>query len=182
VQKLLVSIAIVWAGAASMVHAQGAVAPSRPKPFEVLMTGLAALPQEPPDQGVAKACQDGDVVYSMPVAHENRAIATAPIKFRVGGVDWTIPEKTELVRASEATGGDLASLPTSAVIYCGEEFKRSAESVAFVASLGLSGFVTRFSLWLQLCVVDTDLDGKFDKAFLSGAKSPSDLSLVDLTP
>lgn len=151
--------------------------------FSIGLTGYATLPlAKPSELGAPRPYREKDVVFSMPLAWEDRTAAEAEIKVPVAGFDWTIKQGDMLTRARIAEGGNLDTLPKGAVTYCGESFKKKGGIAAHLLTLGLSSIGSRLSNWLQLCVVDSDVDGKFDQGFLVGTKKAPDRVLVPITP
>lgn len=173
-------IAVVWTGQAV---AKDKASPAKPKGFAVGFSSYVALPPATPSTiAESRTLREKDVVLSMPVAWEDRAIVPAGFRVRVAGADWDIKSDAKLTRAITASGGDLASLPEGAITYCGESFRKDGALTATLLTLGLSSLTSQLSSWLQVCAVDSDADGRFDKGFLVGTKRAEDRRLVDVEP
>lgn len=180
------SILFAVLGAALLVApaaAQTKAKPAKVRGFSVGLAGYATLALPVPSQlATPKPYREKDVLLSMPVAWQDRATAPADIKVKVAGYDWTIKAGDQLTRATFLSGGNLESLSKDAVVYCGDSFKKKGGVEAHLLTLGLSSLGSRLSNWLQVCAVDSDVDGQFDQGFLVGTKKAPDRTLVPVEP
>jgi hypothetical protein len=141
-------------------------------PFVVTLTTFAALPPATPSiTGEERVVADGHLVASMPLGWEDTATTARPVVIKVGGIDWPVRPGQRMRRVAEMDGGDLATLPAGAVVYCGGTFASKQALETARKTLGISTLVSRFDLILQVCAVDADADGRFDKGFLVGART-----------
>ena len=171
---------VMWAGQAA---AQGKPPAAKPKGFAVEFSSYVALPPESPSKiAESRTVREKDVILSMPIAWEDRATVPAGFRVRVAGADWDIKSDARLTRAISVSGGDLAALPDGAITYCGEMFRKNGAVAATLLTLGLSDLTSQLSSWLQVCAVDSDADGRFDKGFLVGTKRAEDRRLVEVEP
>jgi hypothetical protein len=151
--------------------------------YQVALKSLMILePEQAPAKGEERAIAPGDVLYKAAIGWADTATSSQDIKVTVAGVTDEIQAGTLLHRAENARGGDLKSLAQKAKIYCGPQRANAAKSIASAMTLGLSSLASRVAKATQLCLVDSDGDAAFDKAFLVGLKKASDRKMVELSP
>lgn len=161
------------------VPAKG-VAPAGAKPFLVGLTGMVMLPPEKPNEiGSEWTIKEHDVVFKTRLGWFQSASAEKDISVNIAGLVWTIPKGTLIQRAYRASGGDLAEIKQAAV-YCDVVRNDATKGMLNALTLGLSQIGKRVEKQSQLCVLDSNEDGMFDKAFLVGLKKPEDRFVVDI--
>lgn len=175
-------------GAAALLVGFAAEAAEKAKPvkvpdFNVVLTGYVVKPSGKSHPiGESLSLKEGDMVLSGDIFWFNVARASEPIAIRAVDTDFTIPANTTLRLAARALGGDLASLPAEAITYC-EDFRHNqGKALVQLATGGIASLGARLRSDTQTCVIDTDRDGKFDKAFINGAKKGEDRHTVEIAP
>jgi hypothetical protein len=150
-------------------------------PFFVKLTTFAALPPATPSLvGEERVVAEDKLIASMPLGWEDTATTDQAVVVRVGDIDWPVRPGQRMRRVAEMDGGDLATLPPGAITYCGGQFASKQALETARMTLGISTLVSRFDLILQVCAVDTDADGRFDKGFLVGARTNEYRKLMPL--
>ena len=102
------------------------------------------------------------------------------VEFEIAGLNIEIAPEESLRKALEFSGGDLSRFGEDATAYCQRERHDSLKGLAALATLGLSDLGSRISKETQACLVDSDLDGSFDHAFLVGLKREEDFLAVPI--
>lgn len=174
--------------ALGLALSQPAIAAEKPKPvkvpdFNVVLTGYVVKPSgKTPAVGEVMELKEGDVILSGDVFWFNVAHASEPIAIHAVDSDFTIAANATLRLAARATGGDLDNLPGTALTYC-EDFRHNqGKALIQLATGGIASLGARLRSDTQTCVIDSDRDGKFDRAFINGAKKNEDRHSVEITP
>lgn len=173
---------ITAAPAAAPAAAAPAAAPAKVEAFRVLLTGMETLPAPEAPPVTPRVLKEKDLVFVLPVAMEAQARLAADVKVPLGGYDWPVRQAEDLTLAASWSGGDLAGLAKDAVVYCAPPFSKKGGIEATLLTLGLANIASRFSTWLQLCLVDEDRDSRFEKAFMIGTKKAPDRITVPIEP
>lgn len=170
--------------AALLLAAGPAVAAGRDgKEFQAFTTGMVILkPIDPPAIGSERTVKEGDVVFRAPLGWFHHAVSDQDITARIIDLDWTIPKGSFLQSVAGMSGGNLSSLPKTAKTYCDAPKQDTVKGLMHSLTLGLSQLGARIAKETRLCVIDSDGNGDFDKAFLVGLKKKEDRFVVDIAP
>lgn len=183
--RAVIAAACLLAGALAAPARAGENEPKVPKvpAFDVVLTGYVVQPSgKSLPLGETKIVKEHDIVLSGSLFWFNTAKTTDSITIRAVDSDFTIPAGKALRLAARAVGGDLATLPSAAVTYC-EEFRHDlVKGWAQLATVGIASLGARLQSDTMTCVVDSDRNGDFDKAFIVGTKRSEDRHLVDIAP
>ena len=158
-------------------------APAGPKPFTALTTGMVMLaPENPGVVGTERTMRENDEIFRARLGWFASATIAAGVTAHIADADWAIPQTALLQRAIVFAGGDLADQPRGSIVYCDTPKAGLAKGLLNGITLGLSQLAARFAKETQLCVMDSDANGDFDRAFLVGLKKPEDRKTVTITP
>lgn len=153
------------------------------KKFEVILTGLVVQPSgKSMPRGEDIEVKEHDVILDGKLSWFSVAKLEAATTVKAVDTEFPVSETTNLRLAARANGGDLASLPAGAKTYCDELRTDRMKALGQLATLGLSALGSRLSKETQVCLVDSDSNGDFDKAFIVGTKKAPDRHLVELAP
>jgi len=151
------------------------------KPYKVWLGGDELLAPLGGDWvGRERTIADGELLFRIPSASPKGAVPAAEVSLEIGGLTFSAPARVGLIAPETATGGDLATLPQGAQLYCQPREigrRRKAPRVKIKGVLR-----ERFDEDTQLCLVDSDADSRFDKAFLQGTIIASDRRMFDIPP
>jgi hypothetical protein len=139
-------------------------------------------PQVARQAGEERSVVPGDVVLTAPLGWLSAAILSQPVEVEIAGARESFGAGAMLLHALEARGGDLAQLPAAVRTYCGEERLSSARVAASALALGVSDLATRLRRNTRFCLVDSDKDDRFDRAFLVGTRRDEDRRMVTIAP
>ncbi len=125
----------------------------------------------------------GDVIYRQAVGAAYRATLLGEVKVTIAGQSWEIPSGAMLnvalvdERSAERLDGNRA-------VFCAPPRNNwnTAKGLANLATLGLFATAQRHSASTQLCLIDSEKDGKADKAILAGANREEDRQAVAIEP
>jgi len=160
-----------------------AAAPAQAGQYRVGLAGMVILPAEAPNAaGSERRLMPGDTVMRAPLGWFHTAAIAEDVTVEIAGVSETITPLSQLWAVISRRGGDLSSLAEGAPIFCGELRTNAVAAVASSLTLGLSSVATRVARQRRFCLVDSDSDGRFDRAFLVGAKRAPDQIMVPITP
>ncbi|MBL8651603.1 MAG: hypothetical protein JNL35_14525 [Sphingopyxis sp.] len=175
--------AAVFFLALALSSASPAAAAGKNRPYLVMTTGMVILPPvDPVKVGSERTVKEGDTIFRAPLGWFEYAVADSDVSVKIAELDWKIAANAKLNLVAGKGGGDLALLPATADIYCDEPKNDVAKDLLNGLTLGLSQLGARFAKSTRLCLVDTDSNGDFDKAFLVGLKKAEDRFLVPITP
>jgi len=180
---LLLGVAVATsaaAGPSSRTKAQSR--PKAPKPFAVQSRGMMLLtPTVAPPADTEQVVRQGDVLASAPVAWVRTARLPTELTGTVADLPFTLPADT-LLMGVKARGGNIASLPPSAEVFCASPQVDMGKVLGSSLTFGLSNIGNRYARETQVCLVDTEGDGTADGVFLVGAKRPEDRVIAALPP
>lgn len=160
-----------------------AAAPAQAGQYRVEVSSMVILPSEEPHApGSERDVVPNDILMRAPLGWAQAATIRQDVALEIAGLRETIPSGAFLYGAASARGGDLASLGSEARIYCGEQRVNAIGALAGVATFGLTNLGTRVARQRRFCLVDADADGRFDRAFLVGAKRGPDQHMVEIAP
>lgn len=147
--------------------------PNASDSYKVTLAPFEVLPWDTP-VGQTQTITGGRIVFELPLAFSKVAVTDTPRDIEVGGLQHHVPRGDLL--AATATGGELASLRATAMIFCAppEQGRRR--------ELPQGEAHARYEAQTQLCLVDGDGDGQFERAFLAGTKFAADRKLQEITP
>lgn len=176
-----------------LIHAHGlgvaalamvaVAAPAQAGQYRVATSGTVILPSEETHQaGSERAIAPGDILMRAPLGWADAATVGQTVSLEIAGLAETIASGSVLHAATEARGGDLASLPEGRRIYCGETRVNAIGAVMGLATFGLTNIGNRVARVRRFCLVDRDADGRFEGAFLVGAKRAADQHVVEIAP
>lgn len=153
------------------------------RPYDVTVTGYVVKPSgKSMPLGQDLQLREHDVVLKGDLAWFSATHLAAPVTVRALDLDFPIPAGATLRLAAGYQGGDLASLPKEARVFCEEPRHNTVKSLAFAATLGLSSLGARLARDTRTCLVDTDGNATFDKGFIVGTKKADDRHMVDIEP
>lgn len=166
--------AVLALGAALLITGNAGAQGAAPKPYDFwVFSPLAGTPPTPTPPGTIRRLHEGDVVFEAPMMTEKTATLQAPLQVRVAGVDFSVATNQSLNWATWGSGGDLASLPSGAPMLCSSDYGPRPNTPENRS---------RYNKWAVICLVDSDSDGRVDKAFTNASKLPADWRMVDVTP
>lgn len=109
----------------------------------------------------------GDVLLETGLAYSEAARLIAPVRLTLADAPVALPAGAVLLKM-KARGGAFEALPKDSQVFCADEEPAPA------------GGGERYRKRIALCFVDQDGDGRFDSAFLQGARKPADLNVARL--
>lgn len=153
------------------------------RPYDVTVTGYVVKPSgQSMPVGQDLQLREHDVVLKGDLAWFSATHLAAPVTVHALDLDFPIPAGATLRLAAGYQGGDLASLPKEARVFCEEPKHNTVKSLAFAATLGLSSLGSRLARDTRTCLVDSNGDATFDKGFIVGTKKADDRHMVDIEP
>lgn len=175
-------IQIYGLGFAAMASVAAAV-PARAEQYRVATSGIVILPSEETHApGLERAIAPGDILMRAPLGWADAATIRQDVSLEIAGLGETISSASMLSGVTSARGGDLAGLPEGRRIYCGEQRVNAVGAVAGIATFGLTNIGSRVARVRRFCLVDGDADGRFERAFLVGAKRAADQHMIEIAP
>jgi hypothetical protein len=169
---------------AAMTMALAAAAgPAHAGQYRVEVSGVVILPSEEPHAaGTERNVAPGDILMRAPLGWADAATVREDVSLEIAGLRETIAAGSLLHGVTSARGGDLAGLPEGRRIYCGEQRVNAIGAVAGIATFGLTNIGSRVARVRRFCLADLDADGRFERAFLVGAKRAADQHMVEIAP
>lgn len=179
--RTLVAVAV---SALLLAHSSSAIAAAGdPQKFDVTLTGLVVEPDgKSLPVGEEREVKEHDVIAQGKLSWFATAKLDAPVTVHAVDTDFPVAKETTLRLAASATGGDLATLGRGAITYCDELRTDRLKALGQLATLGLSALGSRLAKETQVCLVDGDANGDFEKGFIVGTKKAPDRHMVDVTP
>jgi hypothetical protein len=169
-------------GLAAMALA-AAAAPAHAEQYRVELSGTVILPpEETHAPGLERAIAPGDILMRAPLGYADAATIRHDVSLEIAGLRETISSDSMLFGATSARGGDLAGPPEGRRIYCGEQRVNAVGAVAGIATFGLTNIGSRVARVRRFCLADLDSDGRFERAFLVGAKRRDDQHMIEIPP
>ncbi len=160
-----------------------AATPAAAAKYQVIVSGMVILPpEETHTSGLERTFAPGDVVMRAPLGWADAAQVNQEIVLEIAGVRETIVPGVILHGTTRAVGGDLATLPEGARIYCGGQRVNAMGAAIGMATFGLTNLGTRVARIRRFCLVDADADQRFERAFLEGTKRREDQHMVEIAP
>jgi hypothetical protein len=160
-----------------------AAAPAHAGQYRVEVSGTVILPpEETHAAGLERAIVPGDIVMRAPLGWADAAAIRQDVSLEIAGLRETISSDSMLSGVTSARGGDLAGLPEGRRIYCGEQRVNAIGAVAGIATFGLTNIGSRVARVRRFCLADLDADGRFERAFLVGAKRAADQHMIEIAP
>lgn len=148
--------------------------------YEVRMSGMSVLPAtEPVPAGTEKRVAPGELLMSAPLGWFDRATLDAPLTVEISGIPSSLAAGT-ILYGSTAKGGDLDALAPGSRVYCAPGVPSAEKMIASAMTFGLSTLASRVAQVTQLCLIDSDANARFDRAFLVGLKRAADRKMVGL--
>lgn len=127
---------------------------------------------------------EGGVVTRSPAVLAPLATLQTPVSLAIASIEQALPAGTELRYVT--VGGDAAErLEPIPEAYCAVPVSNAGTAMrAFfdVAAFGALRRVNRSAPFSTHCFIDRDRDGRFDTAFLSGARREADLEPLTVGP
>lgn len=152
-------------------------------PYKVTMTGYVVSPSDKSmPTGEVLHLKEHDKVLIGSLHWFNSTKLPNPVTVHAVGIDFVIPANANLRLAVGPEGGDIFTLSPEAIIYCEEPKNDTVKSLAHAATLGLTSLGGRLARDTQTCLVDSDGNQEFDKAFIVGTKKAEDRHMVDIAP
>ena len=139
-------------------------------------------PKEPHARGERRKLLPGELAFHAPLGWLFHGRTTQDVAANIGGIDLKITKGEILRQAVAWGGGDLDRFPSDSTVYCQRAKANFVQQTLSALTLGLSDLATSVAKESQFCLRDTDLDGKFDHAFLEGLKRPEDRLTVAIEP
>ncbi|MEA3015204.1 MAG: hypothetical protein QOD42_3749 [Sphingomonadales bacterium] len=160
-----------------------AAAPAHAGQYRVEVSGTVILPpEETHAPGLERAVVPGDILMRAPLGWADAATIRQDVSLEIAGLRETISSDSVLFGVTSARGGDLAGLPEGRRIYCGEQRVNAVGAVMGVATFGLTNIGSRVARVRRFCLADLDSDGRFERAFLVGAKRAADQHMIEIAP
>jgi hypothetical protein len=160
-----------------------AASPAHAGQYRVETSGAVILPSEESHApGLERAVVPGDIVMRAPLGWADAATLSQDVSLEIAGLRETIPAGTLLSGVTSASGGDLAGLPEGRRIYCAAQSVNAIGAVAGIATFGLTNIGSRVARVRRFCLADLDSDGRFERAFLVGAKRSADQHMIEIAP
>jgi hypothetical protein len=160
-----------------------AAAPAHAGQYRVEVSGAVILPSEESHApGLERAIAPGDILMRAPLGWADSATIGQDVPLEIAGLRETIPAGAPLSGITSARGGDLAGLPEGRRIYCAAQSVNAVGAVMGVATFGLTNIGSRVARVRRFCLVDLDSDGRFERAFLVGAKRADDQHMIEIPP
>ncbi len=142
----------------------------------VVLPGIRGLAEgEIRDFGPAES------IIDLPLAWPVVAHLEAKTEVVVHGLRFRYRPDVQLAKAVEAVGGDLATLPPGALIACWGDHEW-ADLKRDNPELTAAQLATKVYSNPKPCLVDSDNDGSFDRAFFSEQKIAADRTSVAISP
>lgn len=177
--KLIKACGLALAGMALAA----AAAPAHAGQYRVEVSGIVILPSEETHApGLERSIAPGDILMRAPLGWADAATISQDVSLEIAGLRETISSDAMLFGAASARGGDLAGLPEGRRIYCGEQRVNAVGAVAGIATFGLTNIGSRVARVRRFCLADVDSDGRFERAFLVGAKRAADQHMIEIAP
>lgn len=139
-------------------------------------------PKEPHTRGERRKLLPGDTAFKAQLGWLFHGRTTKDVSAQISGIDLTIAKGEILRQALAWGGGDLDRFPSDSTVYCQRAKGNLVKDTLSALTLGLSDLASRVSKESQFCLMDTDLDGMFDHAFLEGLKKPEDRHAIAIEP
>ena len=160
-----------------------AATPAAAAKYQVAVGGMVILPPEQTHaSGLERTFAPGEVVMRAPLGWADSALVSREVVVEIAGIRDTFVPGVYLHGTTRAVGGDLASLPAGARIYCGEVRVNAVGAAMGVATFGLTNIGSRVARIRRFCLVDGDADNRFERAFLEGTKRREDQHMVEIAP
>jgi hypothetical protein len=160
-----------------------AASPAYAGQYRVETSGAVILPpEETHASGEERAVVPGDIVMQAPLGWADAATLSQDVSLEIAGLRETIRAGALLSGITSARGGDLAGLPEGRRIYCAPQSVNAVGAVAGIATFGLTNIGSRVARVRRFCLVDVDSDGRFERAFLVGAKRSADQHMIEIAP
>lgn len=160
-----------------------AAAPAHAGQYRVETSGAVILPSEETHApGLERAVAPGDILMRAPLGWADAATISREVSLEIAGLRETIPAGALLSGVTSASGGDLAGLPEGRRIYCAAQSVNAVGAVMGVATFGLTNIGSRVARVRRFCLADLDSDGRFERAFLVGAKRSADQHMIEIAP
>lgn len=170
-------------GLALMGVALATASPAYAEQYRVEVSGTVILPpEETHAPGLERAIAPGDIVMRAPLGWADAATIRQDVSLEIAGLRETIPAGALLSGITSARGGDLAGLPEGRRIYCAAQSINAVGAVAGIATFGLTNIGSRVARVRRFCLADLDSDGRFERAFLVGAKRSADQHMIEIAP
>lgn len=148
-------------------------------PFSVVMTGLELRALPATSIGTERVVNHAWELMGADVGIEYGALLQDPAMITVSGLDYQLPRSTALLAVRKATGGEFGRQGSTHKIFCDKVEERRGRRAKGMSSERARG---RYKDTTRLCLVDTDNDRHFDKAFVTGTLFQSDWRLTDIAP
>lgn len=137
----------------------------------------------PPKLGEEDILKEYDAALLGVLGFRSITMATKPVSVNIGGLEWTVARGTPLFMIRRFTGGELSALAPTAKVYCVPEKDHAWKPKDVkLASAEEKARKARFNKKTQLCLLDAEGDGNFEKAFLKGLKKAEDNVSVEIAP
>lgn len=175
------ALALVMPGAPHGAAAQPAAAKA-PEGTRVTLPSFVVLPSlNNFAEGEIREFGTYEAILDLPLAYPVAAHLEATADIMVHGLHFRIRPDIQLVKVAAAAGGDLASLPGAALIACWgdnmwEDLRRDNPALTAVQ------LAQKVYSNPKPCLIDSDNDGRFDRAFFSEQKIPAERTSVPITP
>jgi hypothetical protein len=180
--KLWRMIALAASGTSFFLPVAAVAAPASVPAYRIMSsTPLVLLDATDAPPAGLRTAMAGELILKAPVAYAEVAFVAASREVVVADVAEKL-EPTQRLSRVTAKGGDLQTLGPTAAIYCAEWRQTQKPSIAAALTLGLTDIGKRLSRETQLCLVDGDADGQFERAFLIGTKLDADRHMVAIAP
>jgi hypothetical protein len=139
-------------------------------PAPLLLTEANAQPN-------MKTVLPGETIASFAISNPPAARLASAFAVQVAGRTYNLHEGDELSATIIVITGDSKEVPRNTKVYCG-----AIEKVSKDQRRGALGFGGRYYSTTQLCLLPDSGATSFSKAFLVGAKSEEDRTLVRIGP
>lgn len=158
-------------GAQAFAQSSGAAA----KPYSIEPGSLmAGPPRSSIVPGTVRRLSLGDAIFEAPVVWTKAGEISDGLNVEIAGLNLHVSPGQTLAAAT-ATGGDLAGLAAAATVLCTRSYEGLRDRAVSAANAR-----SRYNKSGSLCLVDSDADSRFDKAFTDGSKLAADWHMVDI--
>ena len=162
-RALLASAAMVACGSIDCHAAQK---------WQVRASPLLVMASTPAPDGAERVAQLGDVLLSSPLVIGELALPAEQRDIAIAGLLLTL-RKDDILLPVRTSGGGSGELGEHTRVFC-----RGVEQPSPVDGTRIRRYAAR----VNICLVDSDADGRFEQIFLAGSKSEADWGLTPIAP
>lgn len=152
-------------------------------PYQVAPSATAFLPQEAANAQPSglRAVLPGEALFTTPVGWRSAAQLDGDASGSIIGKDFLF-EKGETLPVATITGTAAGGFARGTVALCGTPQVNAAKTLLAASTLGITSIFNRTGASWQVCLLDTDSDGRLDRAILAGVKKAADATPIAIEP